>query len=228
MGEIRGVVLLLTMAMIAGCASSELSADRTVFSGGGIGGSGFFPDAGPVGLDLGSGSADESDTTDIDDIGTTDGADPDATDTDDSATGDDDPWPPEISKETDTAEVTPEGGAISFLDGEITLEIQAGAFEDALTLSVTRKLVSVDEGSYVGYIWGRHGMPIDPPAHVIVRVSATWAPPGTTAVDAVLSKLGNDGPEPLANAESAPTPQDTITLQGDLRALEAILIAGPD
>ena len=95
-------------------------------------------------------------------------------------------WPPAVSPTTGAATFDEAGATEALLGAEATLTIPAGALTEETVVDVTRALVDVQGVELVGYIWGPHGMPIDPPATLTVEVDTSWIPPGIAPIDARL------------------------------------------
>lgn len=136
-------------------------------------------------------------------------------------------WPGEVKTISDEADVDTSGGTIQLLQGDVTLEIPNGALVDKVKITVTRQAMSVRGVEVIGYIWGPHGIPIDPVARVTIRVARTDIPPWI--VDPEEARLyvvrADDSVEVLGGA-TAVSSGPSVVLEADMGALETLFI-GP-
>ena len=150
---------------------------------------------------------------------------PPTTDTGDPTTGDD--WPPPLEEEKDFAEITTDGERLELLDGEVTLDIPAGALEIGTLIEITKSVVDVNGVDLVGYIWGPHGMPIDPVARITIKAPTDEIPPWiTNPRQARLFVERDGGLTQLPNQDDAKPGDFTVDFSADLSVLGTVVI-GP-
>ncbi|MEC8024234.1 MAG: hypothetical protein VX223_09895 [Myxococcota bacterium] len=117
-----------------------------------------------------------------------------------------------------------DAGSYSLLDGEIILEFTDDTLRDQ-RITVERSLVDFRGQVVIGYIWGPHGLPIDPPANLTVTLSTselTSEKPDTFR----LLYLTDDGPKPLVQTDPTLT-EDIITFRAQLTTLIDTVVAVP-
>lgn len=156
----------------------------------------------------------------------------------DDGVEDDRPWPPELEEETDTFTVGPEGGSFDLLGGEVLLDVPPGSFPQTTDVQVGRKLVDLHGETVVGYIWGPHGTPVDPPANLTVRAPVEYVPAGAEHEGSLGLFLvldpgtgrgrdpDGDGLAPLGHG-SASLEGATVVLEGEMDSLGTIVIFAP-
>ena len=176
--------------------------------------------------ETGSTSGVDTATQPIEGSDTTDGSDA-TTGSDSTETTDGQAWPPALQTETDEAAVENDDTSVNLLGGEAVLDF-SGTDLSGTTITIARRLVDMGDGvELVGYIWGPHGVPIDPSARVSFILKRSWLPPGATPETAELLLVPDGGlPTPLPNQSSSAVGNDQVRLSGDLSALGTIAI-GP-
>ncbi len=168
----------------------------------------FSADGTTTGGDGTGGDTGADDTSDDDgENGGDDGATPDAEFTLD------------VPSVSDSVIVGRAAGTASLLGGEVRLEYGEGAFTDGLTLSVVREVIDFPNGDRVGYIWGRHGMPIGR-AWLTITVPHAWIPPGDNPV-LVITDGGIEGP---LTTEVTETDEGHVRLKAHLPSLSTIVV----
>ena len=137
-----------------------------------------------------------------------------------------DGWPPTIEFATDETPVGPAGGLFELLDGEITVKVAAGVFPISTKITVQRSLISVGGVDLVGYIWGRHGIPLRPPNRLTVRVPTEWLHPATSVETVRLYTVGETSGVP-GNISTKPAQLNedgTVSIFGSQDSFEALVI----
>ena len=138
-------------------------------------------------------------------------------------------WLPSVTRETETVEVDAKAEEATLFDGEVVLTFSLSTFEDPVILEVTRNLVDVRGVNLVGYIWGPHGLPIEPAATVSIRQAKEDLPPWlTSAQEARLFSFDADTAQltPLAK-QKVEDDGVTVTITAELSELSTIVV-GPD
>lgn len=123
---------------------------------------------------------------------------------------------------SDSCEADDKGGTCTFFGGEVVLELVAGALDGPQTISIRRAIVSLNDGDWIGYVWGPHGLPIDPPANVTVTV-ASDAVPSNKIILANLETAGAT-PTPLPSPALVDKGDGRYVLSGELSVFNTMLI----
>ncbi len=148
----------------------------------------------------------------------------DASGAGDSA-GSDAPASPDV-RAADEATAGPEGADLTLLGGEVRLTIPAGAFDQTVDLQVTRDLVTVgDRTELLGYIWGPHGLPIEPPARLTVTLALErWPSDAGDPSSARLYRERDGQLEPLTGA-AVTVDAVRVVVSGDLPVLGTVVVS---
>jgi hypothetical protein len=125
--------------------------------------------------------------------------------------------------DTDACVLDDLGGTCTLLGGEVVLVVPAGALAERTTLDVTRQIVRAQGQDLVGYVWGPHGMPIDPVATVTVTVPEELLP--SPPESAELVAFDDPAVVPLSNQTLQRVATRTWELTGEVKALLPTLIA---
>jgi len=144
----------------------------------------------------------------------------------DATTSETDLWPPAVSSGSDSAEVTPAGGEVDFFSGQLTLDVPADALKENTSITVERRLIESGGVELVGYIWGPHGKPIDPPADLTVLVDAAWIPPNTSLSRTGLLLVDGEKVTALQGTQAVQQDGGRVLITGKLDTLGTIAI-GP-
>ena len=129
------------------------------------------------------------------------------------------------SNQRDSVVVGPDGGAFQLLGGEVALNVPKGTLKEVVTVTLERAPVQVRGVELVGYIWGPHGMPIDPAARIDVRMSRQALVHGVDPVQAGLFRVDSSG-DSLVALENAARQIDPIwvTYTADLAELGTVVV----
>lgn len=150
----------------------------------------------------------------------------DARDTTGSKDTGDNSWPAGFVAETDTAEVDEGGRELSFFNGLVTLDVPAGTVSEPTQITLRREIFEVDGVDLVGYIWGPHGIPINPAARLTIAALTDYVPPGVDPRNAQLFVVRDGKLEALGSPTAAEVAEPLLQLSGDLNMLLPVVI-GP-
>ena len=137
-------------------------------------------------------------------------------------------WNPTVMRETQSVEVDAQTEEASLFDGELVLTFSPGTFEDPVILEVTRNLVDVRGVNLIGYIWGPHGLPIEPAATISIRHNKDALPPWLASpqharlfsYDAETAQLA------ALTKQTVEADEVTVTISAELSELSTIVV-GP-
>jgi len=137
-------------------------------------------------------------------------------------------WPPKIEVKEECHEIDKDGGSFDYLDGQCELVMPRDTMPDDTDVCATRALIDASSDlDLIGYVWGPHGVPLDPPATIRVRVPVSWVPrEAKTLEDAVLTTKDDDGNYQLIDA-TAPAPiikDGMITLEATVTKTTPVMV----
>lgn len=118
-------------------------------------------------------------------------------------------------------------GEYSFLKGEVILTVIDGALSgERLEL---RKVITTteDEQSVIGYIWGPHGIPIDPPAALKVTLSLSEITAEKPTALRLISVSDDGALKPLEQEEPT-VDSDRITFRAAFAEITDLTIQVPE
>jgi len=128
------------------------------------------------------------------------------------------------SEITDSVEIDGAGKYI-LLDGEITLLLEDGAL-DIARLEVTKTIRKDAEQTVIGYIWGPHGIPIDPPGALTITLLRSEVIAENIESLRILA-VSDDGSVKELLQELPTIDDERITFQATLELLGDLVIGTP-
>lgn len=136
-------------------------------------------------------------------------------------------WPPDgITPDKQTRTVGEAGGTLTWFGGVVRLVVPPGAVPAETEIDCSFEVVMVGDVPLVGYVWGPHGMPLDPPAELVIEVPADFAPPHLDdARDAGLYLVTGELLTPVQGLETT-LDGGNLVLRGKLDSLGTLAI-GP-
>ena len=117
-----------------------------------------------------------------------------------------------------------DAGSYSLLDGEVILEFSDDSLRDQ-RITIERALVDFQGQAVIGYIWGPHGLPIDPPANLTVTLATTELA-SEKPDNFRLLYLTDDGAKPLDQTDPI-LGEGMITFRAQLTTLSDMVVATP-